>query len=1130
MWVQSFLFRQNIIDVILVFFTFISFIENSELRVDLSNAEDVKSVFPKIDVKSVRRKRSANVHEYVDIKVVKLGDWLAELDPQDNLVVAPGLRTEWFHSNETHVLQEPKKCDYHMGIIKGLKAPSKVAVSLCGELVRGYFDVGFAVYFVEPLDETTGEHVIYKSKSHIFKRSTAPTTPSTPSQWVFNLTGDTFDIGDDHEPDQEDYDDDEDIELSTESIPEVQEMTMVEKNSSAYGEQSIEELFSSPIPGGVWHPIVDDEEANGYFFDTAWSPNLIEVRTSSSGSILSPRWMEIAVAVDHTLISFHGRARVEEYVLSLLNIVSAIYQDPSLESNMKLVVTKLIMYEHKKYRHRVIKIGNARRSLENVNLWNKALHASLSANEPNHDVAIWLTRSDIGGPSGYAPVAGACDPKRSCALNRDEGLTSAFIIAHETAHILGLSHDGDEKNDNDCMDEAIDGSVMAPMVSATFNKFYWSSCSRREFKKYRNKWLCLLNPPMEGAGEISLNATLQASFTMDQQCRMEFGEGYKMCTAFEIIEPCTHLWCGHEKTPLVCKTKKGPPLEGTECGFGKWCMNGYCEDFANRRVERVPIVLNPQDGQWGEWGPWGPCTRSCGTGVQFRGRKCDNPPPSFGGKTCEGNAEEWRLCTMTGCGAEIFVDLRAQQCKHLPKIFNLAADNFTWLPYESDENAKKCKFNCLNGSKKEVFFSNENLMDGTPCSYENEDNICVQGVCHVVGCDGILHSPLRRDRCGVCGGDNSECTEVRRIYRRRLKKESSRISVLPEKGRNVKIELNITKYHSDNPVMALILKNRKKKSYSVVVPDAVVRYRIFEGIRFHYKRVNNRYSVWTKGPLRAEMVVLMMVPKSELRLGMNISYSTEYSIHKDQLLPSSRYVWVLGGWGPCSASCGGGRRQRTAACFDNNIKKIVKRTFCSLWQRPKLDFEKCNTFSCSFTWVPGQWEPCTTSCGTLGVQHRETYCLSQSVLADLKGNITTPWRYMANPNRCSGENKPQILRSCNRKPCFSYWTFGNWTQCSSTCGPGFQTRSSHCLPPEDETFFTCGDSPSPQRRSCFGYHTRFINPLCRGRRRQKCTKDESEYCSFSLLSRYCKIGGYKRICCKSCAEFASEQFLLMQSM
>lgn len=116
--------------------------------------------------------------------------------------------------------------------------------------------------------------------------------------------------------------------------------------------------------------------------------------------------------------------------------MNAIYQDSSLDANIRLVLTRLLFYEHK--RQSVVKPGNAKRSLENVNSWNKRLHTSLAPGETPHDVAVWLTRLDIGGPSGYAPIGGACDPKRSCALNRDEGLTSAFIIAHEMAHMLVL--------------------------------------------------------------------------------------------------------------------------------------------------------------------------------------------------------------------------------------------------------------------------------------------------------------------------------------------------------------------------------------------------------------------------------------------------------------------------------------------------------------------------------------------------------------------------------------------------------------------------------------------------------------------------------------------------------------------
>ncbi|XP_050599234.1 A disintegrin and metalloproteinase with thrombospondin motifs 3-like isoform X2 [Bombus affinis] len=107
--------------------------------------------------------------------------------------------------------------------------------------------------------------------------------------------------------------------------------------------------------------------------------------------------------------------------------------DPSLESNMILVIVRMILYAGK--RDVMVRRGDARRSLENVNKWNRKM---LSSKGVNLDVAVWLTRLDIGGPSGYAPVSGVCDPARSCALNRDEGLTSAFIIAHEVAHITKL--------------------------------------------------------------------------------------------------------------------------------------------------------------------------------------------------------------------------------------------------------------------------------------------------------------------------------------------------------------------------------------------------------------------------------------------------------------------------------------------------------------------------------------------------------------------------------------------------------------------------------------------------------------------------------------------------------------------
>lgn len=144
------------------------------------------------------------------------------------------------------------------------------------------------------------------------------------------------------------------------------------------------------------------------------------------------RFLEIVIAVDESVIKFHGRVRVKQYVLTLMNIVNALYQDPSLEANLQIVIRDLHLFEKKRS---VIKLGNAKKSLENVNLWNKELYKLYDDDDEPHDIALWLTRTDIGGPSGYAPVGGVCDPERSCALTRDEGLTCAFIIAHELAHM-----------------------------------------------------------------------------------------------------------------------------------------------------------------------------------------------------------------------------------------------------------------------------------------------------------------------------------------------------------------------------------------------------------------------------------------------------------------------------------------------------------------------------------------------------------------------------------------------------------------------------------------------------------------------------------------------------------------------
>lgn len=117
-------------------------------------------------------------------------------------------------------------------------------------------------------------------------------------------------------------------------------------------------------------------------------------------------------------------------------------------------------------------------------------------------------------------------------------------------------------------------------------------------------------------------------------------------------------------------------------------------------------------------------------------------------------------------------------------------------------------------------------------------------------------------------------------------------------------------------------------------------------ILLHY--CNIRISFRALVFVNALLIIQMYTPKRIIDIGIDISSWFEYFAHNDSLNASKRFTWILGGWGPCSVSCGGGRRQRTAACWDNQHEKIVRKKHCSLASKPFLASEKCNTFR----WIP----------------------------------------------------------------------------------------------------------------------------------------------------------------------------------
>ncbi|CAG2202647.1 HMCN [Mytilus edulis] len=65
--------------------------------------------------------------------------------------------------------------------------------------------------------------------------------------------------------------------------------------------------------------------------------------------------------------------------------------------------------------------------------------------------------------------------------------------------------------------------------------------------------------------------------------------------------------------------------------------------------EKCPKVI---DGGWSKWAKWTDCTKLCNGGLMERARTCDSPPPINGGLYCNGTSIEANLCNTDSCSGE----------------------------------------------------------------------------------------------------------------------------------------------------------------------------------------------------------------------------------------------------------------------------------------------------------------------------------------------------------------------------------------------------------------------------------------------------------------------------------------------
>ncbi|KAL8558849.1 hypothetical protein ACOMHN_031778 [Nucella lapillus] len=811
-------------------------------------------------------------------------------------------------------------------------------------------------------------------------------------------------------------------------------------------------------------------------------------------SVGKKRYLEVLLALDHTVVNMHGPERVKDYALTLMNVANAVYQHHTLGVNLRVVVTQILLLKEEDQKQVLVK-RDAYRTVQQFCQWMTYHQPYVS--DVKHDIAVLLTREKMG-PAGYAPITGLCNPSRSCAAITDEGFTSGFIIAHEMAHVFGLFHDGHR---NPCTGPRYASAIMAPLVEAKLNHFWWSECSKQRMQQVINYLHCLNDEP-DLAADVDhydldsgpkLPSDMGRHWSLDFQCGLEFGDEFGLCGTFP-SDQCHMLWCSLRSNPHLCRTKRGPPAPGTKCGPDRECRNFRCSYVGGEKAV---------DGNWSAWSEWEPCSTNCGVGISRRSRHCSNPRPAYEGKECEGEMSSWDTCVGEKCDGVVY-DSREAHCD-VWNDMNIRRGYHDWLPYPAKRESERCKQTCISSQTKEVVTIDVEVSDGTPCDYDNPSNICFLGKCLTVGCDGVQNSSKNFDSCGVCGGDNSQCKNVSGLFQRvpAAVEEYEPVVFLPKGARNVQIvKKGRTKHfialkQADYGTYPLNGKKRQERSREFILAGAHVKYAVKPGLQ----------TISTRGPLHVNLEV-MLYPNKDTR---EASVSYDYTIHKDDhTLEKRKYQWRFKEWSDCSVTCDEGVTMIVHACYDKDTGEQVADDKCQYLDPPRKDEAPCIREPCSqskYIWaMTNDWNECSAEgCGEEGKETQGYECQLNFMNNDTYLNVAL--------DLCDVDTTPHETRNCTTPPCQRLdWTIADWSECSVTCGKGRQSRRVYCGDPDtDSDDILCKDAPPPLSRPC-------KQKRCRnsGKDEASC-RDTYSFCAIARgLSLKCRSPRFEQICCRSC--------------
>ncbi|XP_029768755.1 A disintegrin and metalloproteinase with thrombospondin motifs 8 [Terrapene carolina triunguis] len=714
----------------------------------------------------------------------------------------------------------------------------------------------------------------------------------------------------------------------------------------------------------------------------------LPVRTSRRAKrfVSAARFVETLLVADASMVQFYGE-ELKNHILTLISVAARIYQHPSLKNSVSLVVVKVLVVEDEKAGPEVSDNGGL--TLRNFCNWQQSFNPASDRHPEHYDTAVLLTRQDFCGHQscdtlGVADIGTMCDSNKSCSVIEDEGLQAAYTLAHELGHVLSMPHD-DSKTCERLFGPLGKHHMMAPFFVHLNKTLPWSPCSAMYLTEFLDGGHgdCLLDAPAE---PIVLPTDLPgqlAMYDLDRQCQQIFGKEFRHCPNTTDEDICAQLWCRMDTREPLCHTKNGslPWADGTPCGAGRLCWDGSCvaQDARKPQVTewlmgKEMICLNPDFRQVIHC-PW------VAVGSHF---------PFLSGKS-----------------------FREQQCaKYNSYNFtDLDGNLLEWLPkYSGVSPRDRCKLFCRARGRSEFKVFEAKVIDGTLCGPETL-SICVHGQCIKAGCDHVVGSSKKLDKCGVCGGNGSTCRKISGSLNR-SKYGYNDIVTIPAGATNIDIKQRSHRgVRHDGNYLALRTLDGKYLLNGDFAISAMEQDLLVKGTILKYSgSLTTLERLQSFRQLPESLTVQLLTVSSEVFppkvkytffLPKDIPFSKQKVKEKKSaniIQPMLTSQWVMGDWSECSKTCGSGWQRRTVECRDVEGQAS---TTCDKALKPE-DIKPCGDLPCPI-WRVGPWSPCSRTCGE-GVRTRSATCI------DYAGKIVAP-------EKCSSPPPQAATAACVLQEC-----------------------------------------------------------------------------------------------------------------